>query len=332
MKRFVVTGGLGFIGSAMVEALLADGCKVLNVDKYTYAADTKTKNLFAKHQMYDHLLCDICDTHQMTEALFNFKPDGIFNFAAETHVDNSISDPAPFISSNIHGVFSLLNASKKYIEHSNSTLKSDFKFIQISTDEVFGSLNDNGYFDENSAYRPSSPYSASKAASDHLCRAWNVTYNFPTIVTNCSNNFGPRQNEEKLIPAIVKSALEKRTISIYGDGLNVRDWLYVQDHIDALRLIFDNGKIGETYCIGTNNEISNISLAEKICDIIGLILNDNFNYRSLIKFVDDRPGHDYRYAINADKLKNELHWKPKTKFEENLKETINWFIERYKFE
>lgn len=330
MKRFVVTGGLGFIGSAMIETLMADNCEVLNIDKCTYAANLDVQNLFSKHELYEHLPIDICNTEKVTEALIRFRPNGVFNFAAETHVDNSIAVPEPFIHSNINGVFSLLNATKAYVEHPNFSDDLGFKFVQISTDEVFGSLDNNGHFDENSVYKPSSPYSASKAASDHLCKAWHVTYNIPVIVTNCSNNFGPRQNGEKLIPTVIRNALNREQIPIYGTGLNIRDWLYVQDHVDALRLIFETGKVGDTYCIGTNNELSNIVLVQKICDIIGTLAADNYNYRELIDFVDDRPGHDYRYSINANKLKEELNWKPKTKLDDNLIETVNWYFKNYK--
>jgi len=330
--RILITGGLGFIGSSVIRNLLTKGFqKIINLDNETYAANKNSLSAIKKNPNYVFLKGDIADKKFIEETFYKFKPHFVMNLAAETHVDRSITNPAQFIHTNINGTFNLLEISRKYLSECPQEIKKVFRFHQISTDEVFGSLGKEGLFREDSRYKPNSPYSASKASSDHLVRAWHHTFNIPTIITNCSNNYGPYQYIEKLIPLTIFNALKGKPIPVYGNGLQVRDWLYVDDHAEALYLILSKGKVGETYNIGGNNEISNIELVKKICKILNRkikIKPKNINsFVDLIKYVTDRPGHDFRYGIDASKLRNELGWEPKTKLDEGLEKTIDWYID-----
>ena len=330
--RILVTGGLGFIGSAVIRNLInKEDIKVLNLDNQTYAANTKALKHLEKNSNYIFCKGDISSKKLINEIFFTFKPQFVMNLAAETHVDRSISNPGKFIETNINGTFNLLEGSRKYLNNCSKEIKYNFRFHHISTDEVFGSLGKTGLFNEDTRYNPSSPYSASKASSDHLVRAWNHTYNIPTIITNCSNNYGPYQYPEKLIPLTILKALKGGPIPIYGDGTQIRDWLYVEDHAEALYQILTKGKIGETYNVGGNNEITNIEIVGKICDILNSKIDKKplgiNSFFELIKFVPDRPGHDFRYGIDATKLKKELGWIPITNLELGLKKTIDWYID-----
>jgi dTDP-glucose 4,6-dehydratase len=315
-----VTGGAGFIGSALVRLLNSQKkYRIVNVDKLTYAASLNSiAGISPEHVFVQE---DICNTEQMSSLFEKYKPVGIVHLAAESHVDNSIASPKEFIQTNIFGTFSLLEASRKYLKQN-----PQFKFHHVSTDEVFGSLPQEGTFSETSRYEPNSPYSASKASSDHLVRAWQHTYGLNTVTTNCSNNFGPFQFPEKLIPVTILKAVHKLPIPIYGQGLNVRDWLYVDDHAQALINVFERGNTGETYNIGCENDVTNIVVVDKICEILRLKSEEKFDYKTLKTFVTDRPGHDFRYAINANKLKEQIGWKPLKSFDERLKETVEWYL------
>lgn len=329
-RTVLVTGGCGFIGSHLVEALLSRGINVVNIDKVTYAADKdmtdQRASLFSSN--YSHYEVDVVDKASIASILQKYQPDKIFHLAAESHVDNSISGSEPFILTNIVGTHSLLEASREYQVIANI---ENFCFVHVSTDEVYGALNDIGYFTERSNYLPNSPYSASKASSDLLCHAWFKTYNFPVIVTNCSNNYGPYQFAEKLIPKTVLSCIKKTHISLYGNGKNIRDWLYVKDHCDALINISENGKIGDKYNIGGNCEITNFDLILQICQIARDEIDTEFDYTQLIRFTKDRLGHDFRYAIDNSKICNELDWHPKVAFKDGLVETVIWNIQNLKF-
>ncbi len=336
MKRFkkvLVTGGAGFIGSALLRRLLQESeCALYNLDNLTYSADLSSINtlinsLGAKtSERYKFFRGDISDKSIVDNILKTVQPEIIINFAAETHVDKSIKHPEKFITSNIIGTFQLLQSSLNYFEQLNQEIKRKFKFLHISTDEVFGSLNEKGYFNENSKYDPRSPYSASKASSDHLVKAWFHTYGLPCVVTNCSNNYGPWQNPEKLIPNTISKALLNQPIPIYGNGENIRDWLYVEDHIDAILLAADKGVPGKNYCIGANNEKTNIDVVSKICNYLDKYIPKENSHKKLIKFVDDRPGHDFRYAIDSSLIKKDLNWIPKHDFENGLNKTICWYL------
>ena len=334
--KIIVTGGLGFIGSSVIRNLInKDDVQILNLDKSTYAANPQYLDFLNNNNKYKFQQGDIADKELIEALLRDFKPEVIMNLAAETHVDRSISNPVKFIKTNIIGTFNLLECTRNYLNSGSIEVPQNFKFHHISTDEVFGSLGTTGLFDEFSQYKPSSPYSASKASSDHLVRAWNHTFGIPTIITNCSNNYGPNQYPEKLIPLTILNALEGKDIPIYGNGEQIRDWLYVDDHADALYQILQKGKIGETYNIGGNNEITNIELVKKIC----LILDRKIKVKpskiksfvELISFVQDRPGHDYRYGINASKLKNELNWEPTTSLDLGLLKTVDWYMNNQTF-
>ena len=332
--RILVTGGLGFIGSSVIRYLITkEFDSIINLDNETYAANQNSISSIQKNAKYIFCKGDIADKKLLEEIFCKFKPAFVMNLAAETHVDRSISNPEQFIKTNINGTFNLLEISRKYLNECPPEIKKVFRFHHISTDEVFGSLGEKGLFKEDSCYKPNSPYAASKASSDHLVRAWHHTYNIPTIITNCSNNYGPYQYPEKLIPLTISNAIKGKSIPIYGDGLQVRDWLYVDDHAQALYCILRKGKVGETYNIGSNNEIKNIELVKKICKILNnKIKNKPENIESfndLIKYVPDRPGHDFRYGIDATKLKNQLGWEPKIKLDEGLSKTIDWYINNY---
>jgi len=331
MKIFV-TGGLGFIGSNFI-SMQIDKHKneILNFDKLTYAANVNNLLKYKKNKLYNFVQGDIVDSKKILKILNSYKPDCIINFAAESHVDRSIDGPKEFINTNIIGTYELLNATLKYYELNYKENENHFRFIHVSTDEVYGSLGKQGYFKENTPYNPSSPYSASKASSDHLVRAWNLTFNLPTIITNCSNNYGPFQFPEKLIPLMIINCMKHNNLPIYGDGKNIRDWLYVADHCDALYSVILNGKNGETYNIGGNQEKNNLEIVSAICKILDDKIPSNKidSYKELITFVKDRPGHDFRYAIDASKIKKHLNWSPSYTFEDGIKKTIDWYI-KYK--
>jgi dTDP-glucose 4,6-dehydratase len=323
MKLFV-TGGSGFIGSSVIRNALKKGFHVLNFDALTYAGSKENLRSVENNEHYQFFHGNICNLDVLNKTIHAFKPDGIIHLAAESHVDNSIHSPLEFINTNIIGTFNILESVRLYL---SQTSRNEFKMIHVSTDEVFGSLSDEGTFNEQSRYKPNSPYSASKASSDHLVRAWNKTYKLPLIITNCSNNYGPYQFPEKLIPLTILNCINRKKIPIYGNGKNIRDWLYVEDHADALLKVFSDGVVGESYNIGTENELSNIELVNSICSVMDRLLPADYQYKSLIEHVQDRPGHDQRYAINPSKLYSELSWKPKFSFQAALEDTIKWYIE-----
>ena len=321
--KLLITGGLGFIGSHVVRAAVKQGHNVLNLDLETYAACPKNLEDVSGLENYTHAKIDLRDHDAVIELVADYQPDGIMHLAAESHVDRSISGPAEFIETNIVGTFNLLEAARHIFEKS----KPDLRFLHVSTDEVYGSLGSTGSFEETTPYAPNSPYSASKASSDHLARAWFETYNLPVLISNCSNNYGPNQFPEKLIPVIILNALSGQKIPIYGDGQNVRDWLFVTDHVDALLQIFRDGVPGEKYNIGGGAEVSNLDLAQKICGILDDMRPGKQSYENQIQFVTDRPGHDFRYAINSSKIKAELGWTPNVTLDEGLKLTVEWYLE-----
>lgn len=330
--KILITGGAGFIGSAVVRHLInTTEEQVVNVDKLTYAGNLASLKDIAKSPRYHFEKVDICDAKAMEGIFANYRPDAIMHLAAESHVDRSINDPTAFIENNILGTFTLLEATRKYLNGTEAPNRGkDFRFHHISTDEVYGDLGSTGKFTESTAYSPSSPYSASKASSDHLVRAWHRTFQFPAIVTNCSNNYGSYHFPEKLIPLTILNAIEGKPLPIYGDGNQRRDWLYVEDHAEALYQVLLHGTLGETYNIGGNCEIANIEVVGTICDILMEHTNcQNVgvkHYRDLITFVEDRPGHDRRYAIDASKIYRDLGWKPKTGFEEGIRQTVSWYL------
>jgi len=330
-KIIIVTGGSGFIGSNFIRFMLNEGYaeKIINLDKLTYAGNPKNLSDFQQDERYVFVQGDICNQDLVKELFLIHRPNVVVNFAAESHVDRSIDGPGDFIKTNISGTFTLLQESLRYFQTLENENQELFRFHHVSTDEVFGSLNDNGFFTEETPYDPSSPYSASKAASDHLVRAWQRTFGLPIIISNCSNNYGPYQFPEKLIPLMILNCLAEESLPVYGTGENVRDWLYVDDHCEAIHTIIENGKIGETYNVGGNNEIMNIDIVKTICNILDEIKPSTHlkSYMELITFVTDRPGHDFRYAIDSSKLKNELNWQPKETFETGIKQTINWYLE-----
>jgi dTDP-glucose 4,6-dehydratase len=372
VKRVLITGGAGFIGSALVRHLVGRGdCKVLNFDKLTYAGNLESLREVQENPLYAFKRADICDHKAVSDVLAEFKPDAIMHLAAESHVDRSIDGPGAFIQTNIVGTATLLECATDYwrslpqdrsqkavtdsgragVTTHNSTrlpLADEFRFLHISTDEVYGSLGDEGLFTEQTPYDPRSPYSASKAASDHLVRAWHHTYGLPVLITNCSNNYGPFHFPEKLIPLVILNALDGKPLPIYGKGDNVRDWLYVEDHAKALALILEKGVPGQSYNVGGNNERTNLQVVETICDILDRLVplsersgarkegaafpsmtsgQELSSYRDLITFVDDRPGHDKRYAIDSSKLQTSLGWKPEESFESGIVKTVRWYLD-----
>ena len=326
--KILVTGGAGFIGSNFILNFI-ENHQILNYDLITYAGSNNNLDSIENHKNYTFQKGDIKNHVLLDQVINEFAPDSIINFAAESHVDRSIDGPKVFIETNILGTYEMLNSTLKYFKSLDGNKKEDFRFIHISTDEVYGSLGHEGMFSESTPYSPSSPYSASKASSDHLAKAWYHTYDLPVIVTNCSNNYGPYQFPEKLIPLIISNCLSNKELPIYGDGLNIRDWIYVDDHCRGVFAVLCNGKIGETYNIGGNEELTNIALVEKICDILDEIKPSEINrsYRGLITFVKDRPGHDFRYAIDSTKIKNELNFTPKETIDVGLRKTIKWYLE-----
>lgn len=329
--KVLVTGGAGFIGSALVRHLIADtDHDVLVLDKLTYAGVRESLDPVADSPRLQFVQGDICDGDSVATLLTEFRPDVIAHLAAESHVDRSIDGPGEFIQTNLVGTFVMLQRALDYWRSLSEAEKTSFRFHHISTDEVFGSLGDEGYFVETTPYDPRSPYSASKAGSDHLVRAWGHTYGLPVLVTNCSNNYGPYHFPEKLIPLIIIRALAGEELPVYGDGSNVRDWLFVEDHARALRRVFEAGVPGETYNVGGNAERRNLDVVRAICSALDRLQPraDGQGYADQVRFVKDRPGHDQRYAIDASKIRDELGWEPQVKFEEGIERTVRWYLER----
>ena len=329
-KKILVTGGSGFIGSNFIHYLInnTDYQRIINLDKLTYAGNNENLINIQQNIRYKFIKGNICDRQCIKKIFQDYSPNKIVHFAAESHVDRSIDGPKDFINTNIVGTSILLEESLSYYNKLKKLSKSSFKFHHISTDEVFGSLGEKGFFVEDSPYDPSSPYSASKASSDHLVRAWHRTFGLPVTISNCSNNYGPYQFPEKLIPLIIINCLSNKSLPVYGKGENIRDWLYVEDHCKAINLILQEGAIGDTYNIGGNNEISNLNIVESICTILDKLKpsNSGKSYKQLISFVKDRPGHDFRYAINTTKIKKDLNWEPKETFDSGLIKTIKWYL------
>lgn len=330
--KILVTGGAGFIGSAVVRHIINNtNNAIINVDKLTYAGNLESLNSVCENNRYTFIQADICDAKLITDIFKQHQPDAIMHLAAESHVDRSIDGPSEFIQTNIIGTYTLLEAARQYWNQLPTDKKAAFRFHHISTDEVYGDLESTtDLFTETTQYAPSSPYSASKASSDHLVRAWQRTYGLPTIVTNCSNNYGPFHYPEKLIPLMILNALEGKALPVYGNGQQIRDWLYVEDHARALYKVVTDGKVGETYNIGGHNEKANIDVVKTLCSILEeLVPNKPKNikqYTDLITYVTDRPGHDLRYAIDATKIKNDLGWIPEETFETGLRKTVEWYL------
>ncbi|MEG0605176.1 MAG: dTDP-glucose 4,6-dehydratase [Acinetobacter sp.] len=329
--RILITGGAGFIGSAVVRHIIKNtNDEVLNLDKLTYAGNLESLKEIDQNPLYQFQQVDICDASKLEQIFEHFKPDAIMHLAAESHVDRSIDGPSTFIQTNIVGTYTLLEAARKYWQRLDEIKKVNFRFHHISTDEVYGDLDGTtDLFTETTPYAPSSPYSASKASSDHLVRAWQRTYGLPTIVTNCSNNYGPYHFPEKLIPLVILNALDGKALPIYGKGDQIRDWLFVEDHAQALYQVVTQGKVGETYNIGGHNEKQNIEVVKTICKILDELKpqTNTQPYESLITFVKDRPGHDLRYAIDATKIESELSWRPQETFETGIRKTVIWYLE-----
>jgi len=327
--KFLVTGGAGFIGSAVIRHLINDTKhEVVNVDKLTYAGNLHSLKDVEDSSRYSFEQADICDANAIRKIFQDHQPDIVMHLAAESHVDRSIDGPGEFIHTNIVGTYTLLDKAREYFKDLDGTKKDNFRFHHISTDEVYGDLEGTtDLFQETTPYAPSSPYSASKAGSDHLVRAWYRTYALPTIVTNCSNNYGPYHFPEKLIPLVILNALDGKALPVYGDGSQIRDWLFVEDHARALVVVATQGKIGETYNIGGHNEKKNIEVVRKICSILDKKVPKETSYEEQITFVKDRPGHDVRYAIDASKIEKELNWKPEETFETGLEKTVQWYLD-----
>jgi len=330
-NTILITGGCGFIGSNFIQYILANTNyrNVINLDKLTYAGNLNNLLDIQKDERYIFIQGDICDHNCVRNIFKEYLPNAVVHFAAESHVDRSIDGPQQFIQTNIIGTSVLLQESVDYYIHLNKSFRAKFKFHHISTDEVFGSLGEGGYFSESTAYDPSSPYSASKASSDHLVRAWHRTFGLPVTISNCSNNYGPYQFPEKLIPLMILNCLSEKPLPVYGTGENVRDWLYVQDHCDAINMVLQKGIVGDTYNVGGNNEIQNIQIVRDICTILDEVkpAESRNSYHQLITFVKDRPGHDFRYAIDSTKIKQDLGWQPHETFKSGLRKTINWYLE-----
>jgi dTDP-glucose 4,6-dehydratase len=328
----MVTGGAGFIGSALIRYLLsssAGNARVVNVDKLTYAGDLESLQEISNHPGYHFEEVDVCDAAAIGELFERYRPDAVVHLAAESHVDRSIDEPGAFVEANIVGTATLLEAARTHWSKLGSETQRSFRFHHVSTDEVYGSLGPVGLFGEESPYRPNSPYAASKAAADHLVRAWHATYDLPALITNCSNNYGPYQFPEKLIPVIVLSALGGQKIPIYGRGDNVRDWLFVEDHAEALSAVLSKGRVGETYNIGGRCEQTNLAVAEAVCKLLDELVpgSPHRPHGQLITFVEDRPGHDRRYALDNRKIVKELGWSPKETFESGLRKTVAWYLD-----
>jgi dTDP-glucose 4,6-dehydratase len=328
--KILVTGGAGFIGSNFIHTVLQNSdAHIINLDSLTYAGNLDSLRVVEKDPRYTFIHGDICDQAAVEETFAHYQPTAVVHFAAESHVDRSIDGPAAFIQTNINGTFSLLEVARKYWRELDDSRKAHFRFLHVSTDEVYGTLAETGYFTEETAYAPNSPYSASKAASDHLVRAYHHTYGLPVLMTNCSNNYGPFQFPEKLIPLVLLNALEGKPLPIYGSGRNIRDWLYVEDHCRAILRVLDKGIPGEKYNIGGCNEKTNLSIVHTLCDILDQKRPraDGKSYRQQITFVKDRPGHDMRYAIDAAKIERELGWVPAETFETGIGKTVEWYLD-----
>ena len=327
-KKILITGGAGFIGGALIKRLIDDKNNLIyNIDKVSYKNGLKIINNFNKQNNHIHYDIDLANKELIFDLFEQIDPDIIFHLAAESHVDVSLSNPELYIQSNILGTFNLLQATRLHYEKLTPFRKESFKFMHISTDEVFGSLGIEGKFNEDSKYKPRSPYSASKASSDHLVDAWFHSYSIPTIITNCSNNYGPFQYLDKLIPLAISNGIDGLSIPLYGNGLNIRDWLFVEDHIDALLLISQKGRIGEKYCIGGYGEKTNKEVLEKICTLLDIYIPKTYPHKNLIEYVKDRAGHDNRYAIDSNKIKTELNWIPNFTFNEGIELTVKWYLE-----
>lgn len=329
MNTWLVTGGAGFIGSNFVRYMLQNNdVHIVNLDKLTYAGNPESLSDVNEQPKYSFVQGDIADQALVTGLLHKYQPQAVINFAAESHVDRSIEGPADFIQTNIVGTFNLLEAVRRYWLEEIKNKECEFRFLHVSTDEVYGSLGSTGYFTEKTPYAPNSPYSASKAASDHLVRAYFHTYGLPTLTTNCSNNYGPFQFPEKLIPLMILNALDGKPLPVYGDGQNIRDWLYVLDHCEAIRTVIAQGRAGETYNIGGHNEKSNLEVVHTLCDLLDELSPrpDGASYRQQITFVKDRPGHDQRYAIDATKIRATLNWQPQETFTTGLRKTVQWYL------
>lgn len=334
-KSLLITGGAGFIGSNFITYLLNNNqeISIVNLDKLTYAGELSNLDEVSSNSRYKFIEGDICDANLIHDLFNEHQFDGVIHFAAESHVDNSIEKPDEFINTNVYGTFNLLNTAKNCWMQGPHNFKKgceNNRFHHISTDEVYGTLGETGLFTEETPYAPNSPYSASKASSDFIVRSYFHTYGMNVVTTNCSNNYGPKQHDEKLIPTIIRKAINGNDIPIYGDGKNIRDWLYVKDHCKGIELAFENGKAGETYNIGGKNERNNLEIAKTICEILDELKPQNTSYKNLITFVKDRPGHDFRYAIDASKIENELGWNADENFESGIKKTINWYLNKYK--
>lgn len=326
--KILITGGAGFIGSAVCRYIINNTeDEVLNLDALTYAADLSVVDSIAENSRYTFVKADIRDLAHLHNILQEYEPDAIMHLAAESHVDRSIDGPLVFIETNIVGTFNLLQAARQYSDSLTGSKKETFRFHHISTDEVYGSLGEDGLFKEDDPYEPNSPYSASKASSDHLVRAWHHTFGLPVVISNCSNNYGPYQFPEKFIPVLTLNALNGDKLPIYGKGLNVRDWLHVDDHAAALYLVLKKGRLGEKYNIGGNAEKQNIDIAHAICDILDELAPKDYKHETLIEYVEDRPGHDLRYAIDFSKIHSELGWSPQYDFETGLKDTVQWYLD-----
>lgn len=328
-RTVLVTGGAGFIGSNFVLQAIASGHVVINVDALTYAGNLESLKSVETNSRHVFVHADIADKGKMTASLNQYRPDAIVNFAAESHVDRSIDGPAAFIQTNVVGTLNLLECARDYWRSLDGDAKNNFRFLHVSTDEVYGSLGESGAFTEQTPFAPNSPYSASKAASDHLVRAFHHTYGLPTVTTNCSNNYGPNQFPEKLIPLVIQKALSGEALPIYGDGRNIRDWLYVTDHCTAIAAVLEAGRLGETYNVGGDAERENIAVVRAICSVLDSKRPraDGKSYSEQMTFVKDRPGHDRRYAIDAGKIKNELGWQPTVSFEQGIEQTIQWYLD-----
>ncbi|HNS30159.1 MAG TPA: dTDP-glucose 4,6-dehydratase [Tenuifilaceae bacterium] len=333
-KTIIVTGGAGFIGSNLVHLLYkSDKYRIINVDALTYAGNLNSLKGLDDASKYVFEKCDVADKEALFALFDKYQPEGVFHLAAESHVDRSIDGPGQFMVTNIMGTYNMLEATRRHLATLPDAKKQQFRFLHISTDEVFGSLGKEGYFTETTPYDPRSPYSSSKASSDHLVRAWFHTFGLPVLITNCSNNYGPYQFPEKLIPVVILKCLSEEQIPVYGKGDNVRDWLYVEDHAHALITVFEKGTIGETYNVGGNTEKQNIEIVRTICTILDEMVKPKSvkKREELITFVKDRPGHDQRYAIDATKIKKELGWSPQTRFEEGIRSTVKWYLDNEKW-